>query len=80
VHEDPQIPHFRDRYAPRVKLQTGMVLAIEPMVNLGTWKVVMMEDDWTIATADGAPSAHFELTIAVTPTGYELITPWPDEG
>lgn len=78
VHEEPQIPHFRDRYAPRVKMQEGMVLAIEPMVTLGTWKVRMKRDGWTVATADGAPAAHFELTIAVTKTGYELVTPWPD--
>ncbi len=78
VHEEPQIPHFRDRYAPRVKMQEGMVLAIEPMVTLGTWKVRVKRDGWTIVTADGAPAAHFELTIVVTKTGYELVTPWPD--
>ncbi len=78
VHEDPQIPHFRDRYAPRVKMQEGMVLAIEPMVTLGTWKVRVKRDGWTIVTTDGKPAAHFELSIVVTKTGYELITPWPD--
>lgn len=79
VHEDPQIPHFRDRYAPRVKMQAGMVLAIEPMVNLGTWQVKMKKDGWTVVTADKKPSAHFELTIVVTEEGYELVTPWPDQ-
>ncbi len=78
VHEEPAIPHFRDRFAPRVKMQEGMVLAIEPMVTLGTWKVRTKRDGWTIVTADGKPAAHFELTIVVTKTGYELITPWPD--
>lgn len=78
IHEEPQIPHFRDRYAPRVKMQEGMVLAIEPMVTLGTWKVRVKRDGWTIVTADGKPGAHFELTIVVTKTGYELVTPWPD--
>lgn len=78
VHEDPQIPHFRDRYAPRVKMQEGMVLAIEPMVTLGTWKVRVKRDGWTIVTADAKPAAHFELSIAVTKTGYDLVTPWPD--
>ncbi len=78
IHEDPQIPHFRDRYAPRVKMQEGMVLAIEPMVTLGTWKVRLKRDGWTIVTADGKPAAHFELSVVVTKTGYELITPWPD--
>ncbi len=78
VHEDPQIPHFRDRFAPRVKLQEGMVLAIEPMVTLGTWQVRTKRDGWTIVTADNKPAAHFELSIVVTKTGYELVTPWPD--
>lgn len=78
VHEEPQIPHFRDRYAPRVKMTEGMVLAIEPMVSLGTWKVSVKRDGWTIVTADKSPAAHFELTIVVTKTGYDLVTPWPD--
>ncbi len=78
VHEEPQIPHFRDRYAPRIKMEEGMVLAIEPMVTLGSWKERVKRDGWTIVTADGKPAAHFELTIVVTKTGYELITPWPD--
>lgn len=78
VHEEPSIPHFRDRYAPRVKMQEGMVLAIEPMVTMGTWKVSLKRDGWTIVTADKKPAAHFELSIVVTKDGYELITPWPD--
>jgi methionyl aminopeptidase len=80
VHEEPQIPHYRERRAPRVKLETGMVLAIEPMVTLGDWGVYMKDEEWTIATEDGSTAAHFELTIAVTDDGYELITPWPDQG
>ncbi|MBU0540285.1 type I methionyl aminopeptidase [Patescibacteria group bacterium] len=78
VHEEPQIPNFRDPGAPKTELKEGMVLAIEPMVALGTWKVKMKDDGWTIVTADGSPAAHFEVTIAVTKNGYELITPWPD--
>ncbi len=78
VHEDPQVPNYRDPYAKRVLMETGMVLAIEPMITLGSWHVRMKEDDWTIATADGSTSAHFEVTIAVTEDGYDLITPWPD--
>lgn len=78
VHEAPDVPNFRDPRAPVVKLQTGMVLAIEPMVTLGTWKVDVKDDEWTIVTRDGSPCAHFEVTVAVTDTGYELITPWPD--
>lgn len=80
VHEEPQIPHYRERRAPRIKLEKGMVLAIEPMVTLGDWRVYMKDDQWTIATEDGSTSAHFEVTVAVTDTGYELITPWPDQG
>lgn len=78
VHEEPQIPNFRDPRAPRVKLEPGMVLAIEPMIALGTWKVHVKDDGWTIVTADKSVCAHFEVTIVVTTSGYELITPWPD--
>ncbi|MFZ2804565.1 MAG: type I methionyl aminopeptidase [Patescibacteria group bacterium] len=78
VHEEPQVPNFRDPRAPKVRLETGMVLAIEPMVTLGDWRVVMKDDGWTIATRDHSLAAHFEVTIAVTDEGYELLTPWPD--
>jgi methionyl aminopeptidase len=57
-----------------------MVLAIEPMINLGNWHVDQQDDGWTIVTRDGSPSAHFEVTVVVTEKGYDLITPWPDEG
>ena len=59
-------------------MQVGMVLALEPMVTLGSWRVRVKKDRWTIVTVDGSLSAHFEVTIAVTEAGYELITPWPD--
>jgi methionyl aminopeptidase len=78
VHEEPQIPNYREPRAPNVMMRSGMVLAIEPMINLGTWKVKQLDDGWTIVTADGKPSAHFEVTVAVTQDGYELMTPWPD--
>lgn len=78
VHEAPQIPNYRDRRAPQVKLEEGMVLAIEPMITLGTWRVYLKEDQWTICTQDGSTAAHFEATVAVTKDGYELLTPWPD--
>lgn len=78
VHEEPSIPNFREPRAPRVQLKTGMVLAIEPMVTLGGWQIDMKDDGWTIVTADGSIAAHFEVTVAVTDDGYELITPWPD--
>lgn len=78
VHEEPQIPNYREPRAPRVVLKAGMVIAIEPMVTLGDWRVHMKDDGWTIVTADGSTAAHFEVTVAVTKDGYELITPWPD--
>ncbi|MCI0479464.1 type I methionyl aminopeptidase [Candidatus Uhrbacteria bacterium] len=78
VHEEPQIPNYREPRAPRFRLEEGMVLAIEPMVALGSWKIRMKDDGWTIVTKDGSPAAHFEVTVAVTKKGYDLITPWPD--
>jgi methionyl aminopeptidase len=78
VHEEPQVPNYREPRAPKVRMEKGMVLAIEPMVTLGTWKVHVKKDGWTIATNDGSTAAHFEVTVAVTETGYELLTPWPD--
>lgn len=77
VHEEPQIPHFHDRRFPAVKLKAGMCLAIEPMVALGDWRIKQKNDGWTIITADGSLAAHWEVTIAVTNDGYDLITPWP---
>ncbi len=79
VHEEPQIPHYRERRAPRIKLETGMVIAVEPMVTLGDWEVYMKDDQWTIATEDGSIAAHFEVTVAVTDDGYDLLTPFPDQ-
>ncbi len=78
VHEEPQVPNYREPRSQRVKLQEGMVLAIEPMITLGTDRVYMKDDEWTIATQDDSICAHFEVTIVVTKDGYELITPWPD--
>lgn len=79
VHEDPVIPNYHERHYPKVVCKTGMVLAVEPMINLGTHRVKQQDDEWTIVTMDGSPSAHFEVTVAVTDDGYDLITPWPDE-
>lgn len=78
VHEAPSIPNYREPHASRVQLKAGMVIAIEPMVTLGTWRVKMRDDGWTIVTADGSLAAHFEVTVAVTDSGYDLVTPWPD--
>jgi len=74
VHEPPEIPNFWQEGLPDCILQEGMVLAIEPMVNLGTWRVKVQPDGWTIVTADGSPAAHFEHTVVVTKRGCEVIT------
>jgi methionyl aminopeptidase len=73
LHEDPDIPHFGPpSKGPRLK--PGMVLAIEPMVNAGTRYVKSLSDNWTVVTVDGKMCAHFEHTIAITDTGYEILT------
>ena len=73
MHEDPQIPNFGlPGRGPRLK--SGMTLAIEPMINLGTFEVRTLDDNWTVVTADGKRSAHFEHTIAITPDGPEILT------
>ena len=73
IHEDPEIPNYGTPNTGPV-LKEGMVFAIEPMLNLGGDDVVMLDDDWTIVTEDYSPSAHFEHTIVVTSTGYEILT------
>lgn len=78
VHEEPQVPNYRERHAPKIKMLEGMVLAIEPMITIGDARVYMKDDQWTIVTHKGNTCAHFEVTVAVTKSGYELITPWPD--
>jgi methionyl aminopeptidase len=73
VHEDPEVPNFgRPGRGPR--LSSGMVLAIEPMVNIGTWRVKTLDDDWTVVTADGMKSAHYENTVAILQNGPEILT------
>jgi methionyl aminopeptidase len=73
LHEDPEIPHYGPpSKGPRLK--PGMVLAIEPMVNAGTRYVKSLSDNWTVVTVDGKMCAHFEHTIAITETGYEILT------
>ena len=73
IHEDPEIPNYGTPNTGPV-LKEGMVFAIEPMLNLGGDDVVMLDDDWTIVTEDYSPSAHFEHTVVVTSTGYEILT------
>ncbi len=73
LHEEPQVPNYKP-IGRGPKLQAGMVLAIEPMVNEGKYDVVILDDDWTIVTRDGSLSAHYENTVLVTEKGYELLT------
>lgn len=73
MHEDPQIPNFGPPGRGPI-LQPGMVLALEPMVNVGTWKTVVKEDGWTVVTEDGALSAHFEHTVLVTKGAPDILT------
>ncbi|MDQ7094127.1 type I methionyl aminopeptidase [Desulfosporosinus sp. PR] len=73
MHEDPQIPNFgKPGRGPR--LEIGMALAIEPMVNMGTYEVLTLKDHWTVVTKDMKPSAHFEHTVAITENGLEILT------
>jgi methionyl aminopeptidase len=73
LHEDPNVPNFgRPNTGPW--LQTGMTIAIEPMATLGTDRVVLADDNWTILTADNSLSAHFEHTVLITDEGAEILT------
>ena len=74
VHEEPEIPNYTSSYLPNPRIREGMVLAIEPMINLGTHKVKVLANDWTVVTIDGLPSAHFEDTVAYTKDGLEVLT------
>ncbi|GAC1362111.1 MAG: type I methionyl aminopeptidase [Actinomycetota bacterium] len=76
LHEDPQIPNFGPPGRGPV-MEPGMVFAIEPMVNVGGWRTRTLEDDWTVVTADGSLSAHFEHSVAVTPSGPLVLTRLP---
>lgn len=73
LHEEPKIPNYRSS-GTRGRLLAGMTVAIEPMVNVGTAKVSVKSDGWTVETADGNLSAHFEHTVLVTATGAEILT------
>ena len=73
LHEDPQIPNFRQK-RKGLLLQPGMTLAIEPMINMGTWEVEWLDDDWTVVSRDGLPSAHYENTILITDGEPEIMT------
>ncbi len=73
MHEDPQIPNFGKK-GRGIELRTGMILAIEPMVNAGRYGVKILPDGWTVITADGSLSAHFEHSVAVTENGPEILS------
>ena len=73
MHESPDIPNFGEKGTGPV-LKEGMVIAVEPMLNYGTEKVFMLDNDWTIVTGDRKPSAHFEHTVVVIKDGYEILT------
>ncbi len=73
LHEAPEIPNFGSSHTGPV-LKEGMVIAIEPMVNVGTWKTRICDDGWTVVTADGQPSAHFEHSLAITADGPLILT------
>ena len=76
MHEEPKVPNFvsDELLANDIVLAEGMILAVEPMVNCGTSKVRTLKDGWTVVTADGKYSAHFEHTIAITGRGCEVLT------
>lgn len=73
LHEDPDVPNFGKKGTGPV-LKKGMTIAVEPMLNLGTRKIYILDDDWTIITGDNKPSAHFEHTVIVTEEGCEILT------
>lgn len=73
LHEDPQIPNFR-QLRRGIKLQAGMTLAIEPMINMGRADVAWLDDDWTVVTEDGSLSAHYENTVLITDGEPEILT------
>ena len=75
MHEPPEVPNYFDnRRGPLPRILEGMVFAIEPMVNVGTYDIKILEDGWTVVTVDNKPSAHFEHTVAVTNNGPRILT------
>ncbi len=73
MHEEPQIPNYGES-GKGMKLKKGMAICIEPMVNMGDWRTELQDDGWTVTTADGSLSAHFENTVAITSKGVEVMT------
>ena len=77
MHEEPNVPNYGHRHRG-IRLEAGMVLAIEPMINMGTRKTRQMSDGWLVVTRDGKPSAHFEKTVAITEDGPVVLTSEPE--
>jgi methionyl aminopeptidase len=75
LHEDPEVPNY-GRSGRGQRLSKGMTIAIEPMINLGEKYVDVIENDWTVVTRDGSPSAHFEMTVAITESKAVILTDW----
>ena len=73
LHETPDVPNYGNKNKGMI-LRSGMTIAVEPMLNLKTANIYLLDDDWTIVTADNSPSAHFEHTVVVTKDGYEILT------
>ncbi len=73
LHEEPSVPNYGKKGTGMV-LKNGMTIAIEPMVNVGTWQVIVLDDGWTVVTKDGKPSAHFEHTVAIVDGKAEILT------
>jgi len=79
MHEEPEVPNFgHPGHGPR--LMPGMTLAIEPMVNMGSWEVRVLSDDWTVVTVDGKPAAHYENTVLITDGDPVILTPTAGDG
>ena len=73
MHEDPSVPNYGIK-GTGIRLKSGMTIAIEPMINMGTWKVKFLGDGWGVVTADGKPSAHYENTVLIKDDGVEILT------
>lgn len=73
LHEEPDVPNYGMKNTGPI-LKEGMVIAVEPMLNLGTRQIYILDDDWTVITGDNKPSAHFEHTVVVTKDGYKILT------
>ena len=74
MHEDPMVPNYVSLSNPNPRIRKGMVFAIEPMINMGTYKIKTAKDGWTVLTLDGKPACHWEHTVAITDSGLEILT------